>query len=161
MRATFCIQCLRRSPLLSTNPCILFGKALQSPSTFKLSLMSWQNAKEIWPSRDPHCQACYQHKLESRSRNTSVLWQAATRNCQDRYQHKLEYRSRNTSVLWQAVTCKCQDRYQHKLEYRSRNTSVLLQTATRNCQDGYWVPVTKRLGIVADRYRQLSGRLPT
>ena len=64
-------------------------------------------------------------------------------------------------VMWQAVTRKCQDGYQHKLEHRSRNTSVLWQTVTRNCQDGYRVPVTKRLGIVADGYPQLSGRLPT
>ena len=49
--ATFCCQCLRRSPLLSTNPCILFGKALQSPSMFKLSLMNLFHPTLWWKFR--------------------------------------------------------------------------------------------------------------
>ena len=45
-----------------------------------------------------------QHKLESRSRNTSVLCQTGTRSYQDLDQHKLESQSRNASVLWQTGT---------------------------------------------------------
>ena len=89
---------MRRSPLLSTNP----------------------------------CQDRYQHKLESRSRNTSVLWQAVTRKCQDRYQHKLEYRSRNTSVLWQTVTATPFGTYNiiksHTSTGRPTNSSITSQT---------------------------------
>ena len=168
-------------------------------------------------SRDPVAQ----HKLEYRSRNTSVLWQSGTRKCQERYQHKLEYRSRNTCVLWQNGTAtpfgiytiiKKSNQYRsaHRLLNHQPDNIVLgarvpngkripndsphhlrqhlrpiLRKTNRNqnsclsesVRHGFWlrfagwsptalpcktrVPITKHLGIVAGRYPQLSGPLPT